>query len=320
MLTVAGGLAGIAILTVLTAGPGAAATPAHGSAQVVNASASVLGTLQLNLSSTRVTYPAGGANALVNLRLIGKDPKLAQLKLVDVRSGIKNGSLTSLANVADLNLLGLIHADVLTASCTANANGVSGSSDIVGVTIGGKPISKDVLREKITANNPLPLNDLLSGLLNPLVGKAITITFDEHVRTGDTLTVNALHVHINTALLGLPTLAKSDIIISQAVCAKGDVPGGSGGGGTTGSPTPSAPPSGSSTAPSTTPTTQTPAGGGGGATTTSAPAVANASDHHSLAFTGVNDVVPMIVAAVVLVGAGTGLFFFSRHRAANRRS
>jgi hypothetical protein len=318
ILTLAGGLAGITALTVLAAGPGIAATPAHGSAQVINANASVLGALRLDLTSTRVTYPSGGTRALVHLGLLGQDPGLAQLTLVDVHSGIEHGALNSRASVADLNLLGLIHADVLTASCTATAHGVTGSSDIVGVSIAGTPVNPHALGEKITANNPVPLNDLLSGLLTPLVGKAITITFDEHVLTGDTLTVNALHVHINTALLGLPALAQSDIIVSQAVCTKGDLPSSTG---PTGATTPSAP----SNSPSTSPhPTQSPAGGmaattPGGTPATTAPTVATASDQHALAYTGVSGIVPMITAAVLLVAAGTGLFFFSRHRAASRR-
>jgi hypothetical protein len=314
MFTVTGGIAGIAALTLLAAAPGAAATAACGSAQVINANAEALGALKLDLSTPKVSYPAGGKDSLVNLTL-GKDPKLAKLSLVDAYSNVKNGSLHSESDVVNVDLLGLIHVDVLKADCTSNDNGVTGASEIAGVTIGGKPIGKDVLDAKITANNPLPLNNMLTSLLTPLVGNAVKITFDEHVRNGDMLTVNALHVHIDTALLGLPALAKSDIIVSQAVCSVGEVPGGGGGQPTsttqpTGPTTTTSAPTGTTTAPTSTMTT------GGSATSTTAPAVANASDNKNLPFTGVAGIAPMIIGAVVLVAAGAGLFLFTRRRAA----
>ncbi|HWC80811.1 MAG TPA: choice-of-anchor P family protein [Pseudonocardiaceae bacterium] len=309
MFTVTGGLVGIAALTLLAAAPGAAATAACGSAQVINANAEALGALKLDLSTPKVTYPAGGKDSLASLTL-GADPKLAKLSLIDAYSKADHGSLKSESDVVNLDLLGLIHVDVLKADCTSNTNGVTGASDIVGVKIGGKPISKDVLDAKITANNPVPLNSLLTNLLNPLVGNAVTVTFDEHVRAGNVLTVNALHVHIDTAILGLPALAKSDIIVSQAVCSLGEVPGG----GTvptgpTGTPTPTSatPTSTQTTAPTSTST--------GGSAPSSTPAVANASDNKNLPFTGVAGIAPMIIGAVVLIAVGTGLFLYTRRRA-----
>lgn len=327
ILPVAGGIAGIATLLLGFAAPASAdSTDVTGSAIAISADVSVLNTLKVDVPATpRVTYPDGGQRSLVDLHL-GKDPSLLALHILHVGSNVEGDHLHSFADLADVSVLGVIRARVLNAECTATADGVNGSSQIVDVQI-GHPGTPDVRDIQVTANQPINLNALAGNLLDPLVGKAITVTFDEQIRDGNSLTVNALHVHADTRLLGgltarlglagpLASLLKSDIIVSQAMCTEGTVPPGGGGGGTSStSPTPTSgsgsptPTSGSGS-----PTTTTEAGSP--TTTSAAPVVGNASSSGNLPFTGVAGVVPMVIGALVLLAAGATLFLVTRRRRA----
>ena len=333
MLSVAGGFVGITALTVLAAAPGAAATTCTGSATALNVSAGVLSTLKVDLGTQTVNYPDGGRNALLdlNIRNAGQHgfasghAGLVTANILKAESDIQDKNLKSESDLTEVNVLGLIHVDVLKTSCTANANGVSGTGDIVGLRIGNTAV---------TIDNNTPISDLsgkVNQLLAQIAGPVVTVNFDEQIRNGSTLTVNGLDVKVDTNALdplgllhtlGLDkvtnklNLATANIIVSQSVCAQGDVPG-SGGGTGSGTPT-TGPTTGNGGGTTSTPATTSAAAPT--AATTTAPAVANASDNKNLPFTGVAGILPMLLGAVVLVAAGVGLFLFNRKRAARAGS
>jgi hypothetical protein len=105
--------------------------------------------------------------------------------------------------------LGVTVADSMaTAECTGGTPQLDGSSRVLGLTLGGVPISADRLVEALTS--------ALSSL-TPL----ITVTPNEMIRTPDSLTVRALHVVVR---LGARTLvdavvAESKVGFDGAVCS-----------------------------------------------------------------------------------------------------
>ncbi len=105
--------------------------------------------------------------------------------------------------------LGVTAADsVATGQCAGATPQLAGSSRVLGLTLGGVPISADRLVEALT-------NALSS--LAPLV----TVTPNEETRTADSLTVRALHIVVR---LGARTLvdavvAESKVGFDGAVCS-----------------------------------------------------------------------------------------------------
>src|SRR5437867_158078 len=139
------------------------------------------------------------------------------------------------------------------------------------------------------------------------IGGVVTVRLDEQIKTGDTLTVNAVHVIIGGQL---GQLASADVVLSQAVCT--GVPGGSTPpSGTTGPPTSSQPggPTSSSTPASTSSSTAAPA--------SSTPAGApgdKPGNGGNLAKTGVSAVLPLSIAGLVLLAIGAISVLLVRRR------
>jgi len=107
------------------------------------------------------------------------------------------------------------------AVCVAGSPVLDGSSDANGVTIGGQDVPVEQAAQQL-AQQLAPLGD------------AVDLKFDEQVRTGSSLTVNAVHLKVLSAA-GTPLL---DMISGQAqvgyagsVCdPRGQTPTGGGGG------------------------------------------------------------------------------------------
>jgi hypothetical protein len=112
------------------------------------------------------------------------------------------GYATSDASVADVDVIaGLVTADAVASTCTSNGDGSTGSTTLTGASITG--IGS-------LAVNPAP-NTKIS-----LAGVA-EITLNEQTRTDtvgviSTITVNAIHVHLNGLLAG------GDVYVGRSVC------------------------------------------------------------------------------------------------------
>jgi hypothetical protein len=130
--------------------------------------------------------------------------------------GSHDGFSTSTAEVANANLLsGALTAQVITASCTSNGDGSTGSSTLVDASAGGNPL----------AVNPPPNTTIPIATIGTIVLNEQIVTDTPGVETK--ITVNAIHITLNVGGI------TGDVIISQARCraAGPDVlnPGGPGG-------------------------------------------------------------------------------------------
>jgi hypothetical protein len=113
-----------------------------------------------------------------------------------------NGQVTSDAGVENLSvgpvLAPVLSAAVLSSNCTADASGATGSSRVVGLVAGGNTIIPDG-----TPNQVVPLGPLGS----------ITINEQTPSDGGHSITVNALHIRLTSALV------TGDIIVAQSRCS-----------------------------------------------------------------------------------------------------
>jgi LPXTG-motif cell wall-anchored protein len=312
MLALACGLAGTATLAAVLAAPAALATGNQtGSAFAVSVNAKVLNAMDVELGPLpKAAYPAGNDKSVIKIDLLEKLSSHA--KLLNAASDVKDGVLTSAASIADVNLLNLIKAKLITSSCTSDGKTISGGSKLVDLWIDGHQIDVS-LPGKIEVTN------------------LITIWIDEKIVTGNTLTVNALRVSVGGLVAGV---AKADVILSQSKCSGPgeviEVPGttpnttpattsGStspttSGSATTspgGSITPSvtATPSSSSTSgPSVSATSGAPQGG-------NSPDINNTSGSN-LPNTGASGVIPLAIGGFVLVAGGAGVVWYTRRRRA----
>lgn len=122
-----------------------------------------------------------------------------------------NAFVTSSANVVNVGPGPLI-ADELSSTCTADENGVSGSTTVVNGTV---ETSYDVgTQEAATTEDvsrqPAP-NTAVEGTIDH-VGDRFRIVFNEQIVDGDTITVRAAHMYL------LGDIAVGDMIIGQSVC------------------------------------------------------------------------------------------------------
>jgi LPXTG-motif cell wall-anchored protein len=301
-----GGVAGIATLVAVSALPAAATGNDDGPvghAFAAQADVNVLGGAEVHVPALPMAhYPKGADKSVVAVNVPPLTGDLIKVNVLNGKSELGGGKLVSDASIADIHLLhDLIYVDVLKAVCTADGQGLSGYSDIVHVRIKDKSYTVD-------GKHPLDVD----ALGNQVPGGIIQIRADEEKRDGNKLTVNALHVHVG-GLLAAQNVGVADIVLSQAECA---LPAGG-----VVVPPPTGPnPGGGSTPPG--------SSGGSGSTTTSnngsagAPSTSavgpinNASNNGKLANTGVTGVVPLIIGAVVLLGAGTGALLWTRRRRA----
>ena len=151
--------------------------------------------------------------------------------------GTLGGSVTSSANVANVNASGqeVLTAATAASTCTASATGASGSATFTDAKLrtseGNPDVDGDDTEVTIPAN-PAP-NTSFTGKIEA-VGDTFRMVLNEQVTSADgSITVNAAHMY----LLG-PT-AVGDLIIGQSRCgvttASGSGSGsGSGGGGSGG--------------------------------------------------------------------------------------
>ncbi|GDY31444.1 hypothetical protein GTS_30770 [Gandjariella thermophila] len=299
-----GGVAGIATLMAVSALP-AAATGNNdgptGHAYAVQADVNVGGgAAEVNVPPVPMAhYPKGADRSVVKLDVPPPAGDLVKVGVLNGKSDFDGRKLVSDASIAKVSLLNdLIYVEVLRAVCTGDSHGLSGYSDIVKVRIKDQEYVVD-------AQHPLDVNAAGKQVAQGTAG-AIHLVAGEQKKDGNTLKVNALHVTTGGPLA--PVL-RADIVLSQAVCTlpAGGIVTPPSGGNPGGSTTPSAPGSSSSTS--------TSKSGGAGATSTSGVGpINNASNNGKLANTGVTGVVPMIIGAVVLLGAGTGALLWTRRR------
>jgi hypothetical protein len=116
------------------------------------------------------------------------------------------GSVTSTASVATVSALaGLVTGTLVASQCAVDSAGAtSGSSTLTNVVINGTTV----------ASNPGPNTQLV--LLNAGNVAIGTVTLNEQIYDSNTntLTVNAIHIHLTSVALGLT----GDIIISHVEC------------------------------------------------------------------------------------------------------
>lgn len=289
-----GSLVGVAALAaVLTAPPAVADDGPTGSAYAVSAATTLLNQPAATVPARpAVTYPGGGTDALAKV-----GPNLAGLVTATAlnASSVRKGRvLASSASIADVTVNDILTATVVEAECSASPTAVTGRSSVADLT---------VLGQEVDVSQPREIDVL--GVAKVRIG--------EQVRTGDTLTVNAVHV-----IVGGPVgnVTSADIVLSQAKCTWR---------GATQPTTPTAPPTQPTTTtprPSTTGTTTTTTTTTTTATTTTRrptttteKGVENAASEEDLAETGVSAVLPISLAGLLLlVGGGSALLVARRRR------
>jgi len=84
----------------------------------------------------------------------------------------------------------------------------TGDSRVADVTLGGTPIPLDQLATQLT------------NLLNPLIGALVEVKVDEEIRTGDSLTVRAIHIKVirGTTPLADIVVGEAKVAVDGAVC------------------------------------------------------------------------------------------------------
>ncbi len=305
-LAFACGLAGTATLAAALAAPAAfAAESQTGSAFAVSVNAKLLNALAVNVGPLpKAAYPAGQDKSVVKIDGNKILPGAGHAKLLNAASELKAGVLTSSASIADVDILGLVKAKLVTSTCVSDGKTVTGDSKLVDVWVHGQKID-------IALTGKISVTD------------AITVHINEKVASGNTLTVNALRVSVGGDVAGIKVgdLAQAEVILSQAKCTG---PGtvvtepGTGGPGTTPSTPPSSTPGGSVTA---TPSPTSSAVWPPASTTTSASAVPGdgsgvtpVANTDNLAQTGVNAVIPLAIGGFVLVAGGAGAVWMVRRK------
>lgn len=293
------GLIGVAALAaVLTAPPAVADKGPSGSAYALSVRTTLLNQplVKIDPRPTAV-YPRGGSDSLVE---VGPNAAgLVTANALNASSVLKGRTLVSEASIADVAVKNILSAELISADCAAGPGGLVGKSAIANLT---------VLGQKIDVTVPGDIDVL--GIAK--------VRVNEQVRTADTLTVNAVHV-----IIGGPVgnVTSADIVLSQAKCTwNGTTPPTTtttttppGTTGPTEPTEPTEPPTGttepteptsSTTEPTSTKTTQ---------------GITKTSNDDDLAETGASGIVPISLAALVLLAAGGAtLFIARRRRAANQ--
>ena len=115
-----------------------------------------------------------------------------------------NGSVTSSAGVQNVGP-GPFTAGAVSSTCTAGESEITGSSTITQGVLEGTPQGTVTL-----PTNPAPNTEYTGTVAN--VDDNFRIVLNEQTRTGDSITVNAVHMYL------LGPIAKGDLIIGQSVC------------------------------------------------------------------------------------------------------
>lgn len=291
------GVAAVAAAMGLSAGPAVAADGFTGSAYAVSAGTTLINSQTLGIPPVPFAkYPTGG-----NLSVIGVDDAQHKLvhstKVLAASSEVKDGTLTSAGMISEVHVLdNLLHAETIKAECTADASGTKGSTVLVDAHVGhGNP---DETRVRLDPNRSNQVEE---------VGP-VKIVFNEQIKDGSKLTVNAVHIIVGGQV---ENLVRGDIILGQAVCA--------------GTGAVMLPPTTNPAPPTTKTTTKSAAPGGPTATTGNGPAAPTTTAASStdttkkLANTGVSDTLPYVaIGGLALLGLGGGAIYLNRRR--NRTS
>jgi len=266
---------GAVAVAALSASPAAAAGSQTGSAFAVSVQATVLNAVGVDIAALpKATYPAGQDKSVVKIDLPTNLPGHA--KLLNAASEVKGGVLTGAASIADVDLLGLVKAKLVAATCVADGKTVTGESKLADVWVAGQRID-------VAVTGKISVSDL------------VTVWVNEQVRSGDTLTVNALRVSVGGPIANV---GKADVTLAQAKCA--GPTGHDGGGSSTTSATATTTPAGSTTpgTPSSVTATSTPSGD------SSVSVPPGSGDGGDLPDTGASAVLPLSLAGVALISAG----------------
>jgi len=288
------GLVSVAALTaVLAAPPALAAKGPSGSAYALSVATTLLHQPLVKIDPVpTAVYPRGANESLVEV-----GPNLAGLVTANVLNAsatLKGRTQHSAASIADVVVKDILRATVISAECTSNGKNLTGGASVADLTVLGQKLDTSI-----------------EGDIDVL-GIA-TVRINEQIRTGDSLTVNAVHVKIGGPIGGI---ASADIVLSQAKCATFE--GGTEPPTTTTTTTttrPTQPPTTTTTRPTATtettkPTTRT--------STTDAGGIDKVSDDSDLAQTGVNAAVPISLAGLVLLAAGGATMLIARRRRAEK--
>jgi LPXTG-motif cell wall-anchored protein len=251
----------------------------------------------------RATYPQGEDKSVVKIGpTVGG---LVSAKVLNASSNKAGTTLTSKASLAEVTVKDILHAELVTADCSAvGANGASGKSSIAKLTVLGQNV-----------NLAAAANAKVDVLGVP------PVTNNEQSRTGHAWTVNAVHVTIGGTIHGV---TKADIVLAQARCVGGAPSAETSTATETSTPTSATEPT-STTSPTTTsasesttttsPTTDSSSVGVGGNGSENGPGgIDNAANSGDLAETGVSGVLPLLIGAVVLLAAGAAGLFYTRRK------
>jgi len=286
--------AGIAALVaVLAAPPALAGEGPTGSAYALSVRTTLLHKPLIKIDPLpHAAYPKGADESVAEV-----GPNLAGLvtaKVLNASAVHEHGNLVSAADLAEVSVQNILTAKLVTAKCTAGTDGLSGRSSIAELSVLGQKID-------VKAKTDI---DVLG---------VATVRINEQVRHGDTLTVNAVHVIIGSAIRGITS---ADVVLSQAKCAAaatGDSDSGNPGP-TSDNPAPTEPsePGNGGTSEPTEPTTTNSDAAGGDAQGDVTPS----AETENLAETGVSAALPIGLAGVLLLALGAGALAYTRRRAA----
>lgn len=290
MLATGLGLVGVAALAaVLTAPQAVAAKGPAGSAYALSVKTTLLNQPLAKIDPLpTAVYPRGATDSVAEVgpNAVG----LVTANALNASSLLKGRTLVSEASIADVAVKNLLSASVISADCTASPSGLTGTSSIAGLT---------VLGQKIDVTVPGEIDVL--GIAK--------VRINEQIRTGDTLTVNAVHV-----IVGGPvgTITSADIVLSQAKCTRAAVQ--------PPTTTTTTTPPGGTTAPTEPPSETTepsePTGTTTATPTSSTQGITKTSNDQDLAETGASGILPISLTGLALLAAGGAAMVITKRRRA----
>lgn len=190
--------AAVAVTATLIAASPAPASTVGGSAYALKANVNVLlAPLSVGALPSVVLPPEGGgpySSSLSSVNLLGLAPIGAANVTTTGNSGI--GSAASSASLLDVSLAGLIEASAVRSACTATAAATTGSTSISELVVAGIPVSTVHLGPNTTIALP--------------VG---SVVLNEQRREAASITVTAVHVTLDAALLS------ADVVLGQTRCS-----------------------------------------------------------------------------------------------------
>ncbi|GAB3499902.1 choice-of-anchor P family protein [Amycolatopsis cihanbeyliensis] len=206
--------------TVLAGAAPAAAAPGDASAYGARLNVTLVGADAVNLGPFAEVSTAGQYGTFTNTFAGVDAPGILSTGVIETEATFdeQTGAVSSRATTADVDLPVLsalpfvdpAGAEAITAECMATEEGVSGSSTLAGLNLGGLA---DVAVEP-AANTVV---EIRLPLLDTLVGR---ITLNEQIQNDDgSLTVNAFHLELLAAPLGT-----GDLVISSATCGPAGLP------------------------------------------------------------------------------------------------